>query len=59
MMMFIIMPAALSTIPMKPAELQDLLRPCGADDVDYYACGALNDFNKTCGALRLLKILRS
>jgi hypothetical protein len=57
--MFIIMPTAFSTIPTKPAEPYEFIRACGANDVDYYACGALNDFNKTCGALKLLKILRS
>jgi hypothetical protein len=54
-----IMPAALSTISIKPAELKDLLRSCGADNVYYYACGALNDSNKNCGALRFIKSLRS
>jgi hypothetical protein len=49
------MPATLSTISINPAELKDLLRSCGADDVYYYACGAINDSNKTCGALRLLR----
>jgi hypothetical protein len=53
------MPAALSTISINPAELKDLLRSCGADDVYYYACGTLNDSNKPCGALRLIKSLRS
>ncbi len=28
-------------------------------DVDNYACGALNDFHKPCGAQRFIKILRS
>jgi hypothetical protein len=54
-----IMPAVLSTISIKPAELKDLLRSCGAGNVYYYACGALNDSNKTCGALRFIKSLRS
>ena len=54
-----LMPAALSTISIKPAELKDLLRSCGDDDVYYYACGALNDSNKTCGALRRVRSLRS
>jgi hypothetical protein len=55
----VIMPTALSTISINPAELKDLLRSCGADDVHYYACGALNDSNKTCGALRFIKGLQS
>jgi hypothetical protein len=84
-----IMSVALSMILIKPAELKDLLGSCGADDIYYYACGALNDsnknlrsskiyqepaeltlsnimpaalstiFNKTYGALRTFKILRS
>ncbi len=44
---------------IKPVELKDLLKSCGADDVYYYACGALNNSKKTCGALRIIKILRS
>jgi hypothetical protein len=40
------MSVALSMILIKPAELKDLLGSCGADDVYYYACGALNDSNK-------------
>ncbi len=31
-----IMPAAPPTIFIKPAELKNLLRSCGADDVYYY-----------------------
>jgi hypothetical protein len=46
-------------ILINPAELKDLLKSCGADDIYYYACGALNDSNKTCGALRSFVVLRS
>ncbi len=54
-MVTVIMPTALSTISINPAELKALLRSCGAGDVNYYACGALNDFNKTCGAIRCFR----
>ena len=56
--MFINMPAALSTIPTKPAELLDLLGACGANDVTIMPA-AHPDCDKTCGALRLIKSLRS
>jgi hypothetical protein len=52
------MPVTLSTILIKPAELKNLLRSCGADDVYYYAYGVLNDSNKTCGAQRCFISLR-
>jgi hypothetical protein len=57
-MMSTIMPAALSMILINPAELKDLFKSCGADNI-YYTCGALNDSNKTCGALRSFMSLRS
>jgi len=40
------MPAALSTISTKPAELLDLLGACGANDAYYYARGALLRFQQ-------------
>jgi hypothetical protein len=54
-----IMLAVLLTISTKPAEIWNLLGACGANDADFYACGALNDANKTCGARWLIKSLRS
>ena len=50
--MFIIMPAALSTILTKPAELYDLLGSCGANDVSYYPA-VHPGCDKPCGAVRL------
>ncbi len=55
--MFLI-PAALSMIPIKPAELYDLLRACGANDVNYYPA-VHPGCNKPCGAVRLTRILLS
>ena len=54
-----IIPAVLSTISIKPTELKYLLGSCGTDYVYYYACGALNDSNETCGALGFIETLRS
>jgi hypothetical protein len=59
-MMSTFMPAALSTIIIKTAELWELLRACGANNVYYYyASGALNDSSKTCGALRFIRSYRA
>ncbi len=52
------MPAALSTFLTKPAELQDFLRSCGANDVDYYPA-VHPDCDNTCGVVRLTMGLRS
>jgi len=40
---------------INPVKDKDLLRSCGAADFYYYACGALNDSNKICGAQRFIK----
>jgi len=52
------MPAALSTILTKPAELYDLLISCGANDVIYYPA-VHPGCDKPCGAVRLTMGLRS
>ncbi len=40
---------------IEPADLQEILNFWTGSDTYYYVCGTLNDFNKTCRTLRLIK----